>query len=113
MSNSIFINEAFLTFKGSVVVELKYSVKSSLIISDMIFLVLNIPSEHFENRNVVCYNMDGKLIWNIIAGEYPREYCPVTGISEIDNQLVVYRRCGIEEVINIESGVIISSELIK
>ena len=71
------------------------------------------PEGNNINNNLECYDFMGKLKWKVNEKIYPNVFCPVENVYLINNKLFIYRKCGIEEEVNILNGEILSSELIK
>lgn len=76
-------------------------------------LIVLLEENYGVNNNVVCYNGDGKYLWRIENQQYIHETCPATAICLKDGALLVYHRCGIEAEIDVQTGKVINSKLIK
>ncbi|MDR5591667.1 hypothetical protein [Christiangramia sp. SM2212] len=70
-------------------------------------------SEIKSNSNLVLLDQDYELKWTIQSKKYPRDFCPIIDFEYSESKIVVYRQCGIEETIDINTGKILKSELVK
>jgi hypothetical protein len=82
-------------------------------IDNDIIILFESEKESNSNNNVTCLMENGEVKWIIDYHKYPNKFCPVTNIYKNGDFLYVYRRCGIEEKVDINSGQILESELIK
>ena len=83
-----------------------------LLIDEKIIILFESDSER-DNNNVICLKKNGEIKWVIDCNNYPNHFCPITNIYLNNDFLYVYRRCGIEEKIDINNGKVLESELIK
>lgn len=114
MTQAIAINGQFIEIDETIKIDFGFEVKASLILFNKLILVLDPNNYSPINENVVCLNSNGDKIWTIEYGEWPENRdCPVTGIWWRNNKLFVYRRCGIEQEIDVNNGKELNSELIK
>ncbi len=105
-------NKLFL--KEDVLISFEYNIITFLQLNNKIIIVVDIPKNKSDhNQNVYCINTSGDKLWQLEYQEYPTDNCPINNVYEEMNSVKTYRWCGIEEVIDINSGKIISCELIK
>ena len=112
MKKSVSINGQFITIDEEIKIDLVYKTSACLILENKIITVLEnyTPS----NENVKCFGYDGELIWTIEAGKWPENReCPVTGIWLKNDKLFVYRWCGFEQEIDLNSGKELHCEFTK
>ena len=89
-----------------------------LIELNKLFIVLEvgneINSEKPNLRNVICFNIEGNVIWRIAIGQFiGHAPSPYSNIYIENSKLYVYHPTGIELNIDPLTGNIISMELIK
>ncbi|WP_157208257.1 hypothetical protein [Mariniflexile maritimum] len=105
-NNNFFINNKLL-------IEVPALIKNFLIINDLIILLID-SDELKDDKNIICYNLKGKLIWQIgeVSKLHDRNYFTSIYINK-NNELQAYNLNGVEVTINIKNGSIIKKELIK
>ncbi len=106
------IKDKSVIFKNSSV-EFEETIAETMFISNK-FIVIRLKSIGYkDDRNVHCLSIEGKLLWKIGARAYPNGPSSVSGIYIENDKLFAYRFCGFEEEIDLTTGKILSSELIK
>ena len=114
IATSISINGQFIEIDERIVIDLGYKLLASLILPDKIILVLDWRKYAPSDENVKCYGYDGELIWTIDAGNWPEDYgCPASGIGLEDGKLMVYRMCGFDQEIDMNTGKELNCEFTK
>ncbi len=112
--NSISINGQFISIDDQYSIDLGCNVTASVVLQDKLIVVLNWREHETRNENVQCYNSEGKLLWTITPGNWPEDGdCPVTGIWFTNNKLMVYRICGFEQEIDVETGAELNCDFTK
>lgn len=66
-----------------------------------------------DDRNVICVDLKGEEKWKIVSEAYPDGPSAVTEIWYDNKVLKVFRFIGVEEVISIDTGEILSSVFTK
>ena len=102
---SIFFNkDSFITFQ--------YKIENLLVFPTSLIVLLE-PDSSMDERNVFCYAFDKSFKWQIPqpASIHGSNY--YSSIYITDDELYAYSVSGVEYHLNVETGEIIKSELIK
>lgn len=93
--------------------EFEEPIAETIIISNK-FVIVRLETKNYENDiNVFGYSFEGKFLWQIEAGDYPNGKSKVSGIYVEGVKFFAYRFSGFEEEIDLETGKILNSVLIK
>ena len=113
MNREKFFIEGNIFFEdNNLLIKTPAKIKNFLVISNLIILLIN--SDDFkDDRNILCYTLEGKLKWQIeeITKLHFRNY--YTSIYLNNNDFKAYNLNGIEATIDLNTGMILSKELIK
>ena len=105
LQNMLFIKDELVYQTPGDIKEVGVSERGILIIWD--------SSKSKSNSNMVLLNNNHDLLWTIESKKYPRGFCPIIDFNNNESEIVVYRRCGIEDKIDMKTGKILKSELVK
>jgi hypothetical protein len=113
MEEIYFVDNNKLLKKNNVIIEVTTSIISFMLFKNKIILHIE-PKDELCDRNIFCYNLNGKLEW--IVQSTPRIHDKnyfMKIYSNTDNELMAYSLNGIEVTIDLNTGIIIKQELIK
>lgn len=113
METNVTIKGKHLFFNGKMIREFPYAIEKYTSWKDKVLVMLNIPEGEIYNENIFCFTANGKFIWQIEKKEEFDKDCPFTGMSFNGEQFTPYKQCGVLTTVDMETGAIMSSKLIK
>ena len=116
MTNTKYHTDNKLLFSNdSLLIESPALIKNFLIIKNLVILLID-SNELKDDKNIFCYNLNGKFIWQIkevpILPLHTRNYFTTIYFNEKDG-FQAYNLNGVETTINLNNGEIVKKELIK
>jgi hypothetical protein len=101
-------------FNGKHLFDAPYIIEKHLVLNNIIVLLLKIDDLNpLYSENVFAFNFNGQQLWQIEKVLFTDRFRAYTNIYIIDNKLACYNQVGVEAIVNINNGKIISKELIK
>lgn len=113
MKQDIQIKENTVLLNNKAIYTSDFKVLAFLNIAPFVILVLNFKNTDNVNQNTICIDFNGTHIWTIESKKYHQKNCPANNIYIEKGKYLIYRWCGIEEEIDITTGKILNSLLIK
>ncbi|MES2649396.1 MAG: hypothetical protein V4717_21130 [Bacteroidota bacterium] len=111
--NTFTVNENKLLLNGQVFVILDENIQDFITTDDSIVILVNADISQ-NDRNVYCYNFDGKLRWRILPLDKLHFQNYYTSVYLSDEDLLqAYNINGVEVTLDKRDGNFIKKELIK
>jgi hypothetical protein len=97
---------------GKPIIKLEADAIDSVLIDHVIVILMKkVPED--TDRNIVCYDFEGKFRWRVSSPLKIHSENYYVGIELRDNQLYAYSISGIEHLLNPNTGEILETELVK
>jgi len=113
MDNSKFVIKNDKIYKnGHIILRCEEEILNFVLVDCEIVVLLKCNPK-MSNRNVFCYDIKGSLKWQIPAPIELHDENDFTGIYFRGGDLYAYNRNGVEYHLDVETGKIIGSDLIK
>lgn len=92
-------------------IQLRHSVKEIVEIDDLIIVLLKVPQEETDNRNVLAFDRDGSRRWTIERSDDEGRDNPYMSIEDNDGDLVAETWGGIQYDVDLKTGSIRDGQL--
>ena len=111
-TNKIEIGANEFFYDNNLLYTFPFPIKEHLLIGQNVLILLDVPYDIVFNENIFCFDSE-KLVWQVERQDEHNEVCPFTSMSYDNNTFSGYKWCGIDCKIDLITGKITSSELIK